>query len=476
MRIAVWSVAIAMALGSQALHSQKALGQAASPSAPAPKTAKQPKAKAAKKAPAKAVTEEEALPAPAATAAQKAAYAAMPVAERLAIQSDLVWAGDLVGGLDPEFGDRAIAAVKSFQRRNKYEDNGILTPEQRQTLSGAMRTRKEYNGWRIVEDAMNPGVRLGIPAKLLPVTEAGATGSRWTASRGEIQIETFREKMAGSQLSELFEEMKRRPSGRRTETSSIAATSFTIAGMQGLKRFHVRAFLKNNEARGITILFDQAMEGIMLPLVDTITNSFLPFGDPNTASTSRRIEYGSGFVVSDQGHVVTERQLTEGCQGIVIAGLGRADRLAEDQASDLALLRVNGAVAMKPLTFAADPPKSIEITLVGIAEPDLQGGARNISTSSARLRGVDGARVLLDAMPARGFVGGIAIDGQGQLAGMIDLAPAVTAGPAAAPGGALVPTASIRKFLEGTGVTPRAGRSDIAAAKDAVVRVICVRR
>ncbi|MET0869216.1 MAG: peptidoglycan-binding protein, partial [Pseudorhodoplanes sp.] len=352
MRLAAWPAAIgivALALGSQAIGQTNNPPAAAPDAKPAqPGSANQQKPKAGKKAPAKSVKEETPpAPPPPASAAQRAAYLSLPAAERLAIQSDLVWSGDLIGGLDPEFGDRAIAAVRSFQKRNKFDDTGILTPEQRQTLAGAMRTRKDYNGWRLVEDTMNPGVRLGIPAKLVPVVEAGQTGSRWTAARGEIQIETFREKMAGSQLSELFEEMKRRPSGRRTETSSLGAASFSIAGMQGLKRFHVRAYLKDNEARGLTILFDQAMEGIMLPMVDTITNSFLPFGDPNSASSSRKVEYGSGFVVSEQGHVVTERQLTDNCQGIIVAGLGRADRLSEDKTSDLALLRVHGAGPLK---------------------------------------------------------------------------------------------------------------------------------
>jgi hypothetical protein len=212
-------------------------------------------------------------------------------------------------------------------------------------------------------------------------------------------------------------------------------------------------------------------------MVDTITASFLPFGDPNSASGSRKVEYGSGFVVSDLGYVVTERQLTDGCQGVIVAGLGRADRIAEEKSADLALLRVNGAASLKPLSFSAEPPKSTELTLIGIVEPEAQGGGRKVTTSNAKLRGVDGARVLLDAAPARGFVGGIALDGQGQLAGMIDLAPVVSAGPAAASGAvALVPTASIRKFLDGAGVYPATGKSDIAAAKEAVVRVICVRK
>jgi len=490
--IATWAIAFALVAPASAqpawaqVSNPPGAAPAASAGQPADPKSQKPKAdnkadgksstKAGKKAAPKAASTEPPA-APPATAAQKEAYAAIPVAERLAIQSDLVWSGDLVGGLDPEFGDRAIAAVKSFQKRNKFDESGILNPEQRQTLGGAMRTRKEYNGWRIVEDSVMPGVRLGIPAKLVPQTEIGNTGSRWTAARGEIQIETFREKMAGSQLSELFDEMKRRPSGRRTEASALQASSFSLSGMQGLKRFYVRAYLKDNEARGITILFDQAMEGIMLPLVDTITNSFLPFGDPNLASTSRKVEYGSGIVVTDQGHILTERQLTDNCQGIIVAGLGRADRLGEDKATDLALLRVNGAGLLKPLAFSAEPPKSMELILLGIAEPEAQGGARNVTSSNARLRGVDGARVLLDSAPLRGFVGGAALDGQGQLVGMIDLAPTVTAGPTIASNqAALIPTASIRKFLDSAGVFPAIGKSDIAAARNSIVRVICVRK
>jgi hypothetical protein len=127
--------------------------------------------------------------------------------------------------------------------------------------------------------------------------------------------------------------------------------------------------------------------------------------------------------------------------------------------------------------FSADPPKSIDLTLVGISEPEAQAGARNVTTAPAKLRGVEGARVLLDAQPSRGFVGGAAIDGEGRLAGMIDLSPAAIAGPAAGAGQtSFVPTATIRKFLEGAGVTPLTGRGDAEAVRNAVVRVICVRK
>jgi peptidoglycan hydrolase-like protein with peptidoglycan-binding domain len=470
MRVVAWVTVITLALVAQAM------AQAEIPARPVPPAAKpQPKAKPAKKAAPK--KEKPAAPAPAASPAQRAAYAALPVAERIAIQSDLIWTGDLSGSVDPDFGDRAIAAVRSFQKRNKLDETGILTPDQRQTLAASMRGRKDYNGWQLVEDAATPGVRLGVPSKLVPQTEIGATGSRWSSARGEIQIETFREKMAGATLQELFDELKKRPANRRIEQSALQANSFTISGMQGLKKFHVRGFLKDNEARGLTILYDQAMETIMLPMVDTIASSYLPFGDPATASTSRRVEYGSGIVVTREGHVVTERQLTENCQGIIVAGFGRADRVAEDALSDLALVRVNGARNLRPVPFSSDPPKSTALTLIGVVEPDAQAGARNVTTVTAKLKGIDGARVLIDAQPSRGFVGGAALDGEGRLAGMIDIASAAVAGPAGGAGQAsFVPTATIRKFLDGAGVAPANGRGDLDAAKGAVVRVICVRK
>jgi hypothetical protein len=340
-----------------------------------------------------------------------------------------------------------------------------------------MRSRKEYNGWRLVEDDATPGVRLGIPSKLVPNSETGITGSRWSSGRGEVQIETFRETMAGATLQELFDEMKKRPANRRVEQSAINTTSFSLSGLQGLKKFHVRVYLKDNEARGITILFDQAMETIMLPLVDIIMSSYLPFGDPTTASTSRRVNYGSGLVVSPVGDVVSERQFIDGCHSIIVAGLGRADRIADDSASGLALIRVNGARNLKPVPLSSDPPKSTELMLLGISEPQAQAGVRNVASVPAKLRGVDGARVLLDAQPLPGFVGGAAIDGEGRLAGMIDMTTAALRGVASgAAQTALVPTASIRKFLEGAGVTPLSGRGDADATRNAVVRVICVRK
>jgi S1-C subfamily serine protease/peptidoglycan hydrolase-like protein with peptidoglycan-binding domain len=480
MRAAIWASIVAIGFTTQALAQQPSKKATAAQAA----TKTEPKSKAKTKT---APTEKKQRPAktdasavepqPPSTAAQKEAYAKLPISERIAIQSELVWTGDLTGGLDPNFGDRAIAAVKAFQRRNKFDDTGLLTAEQRQTLATATRSRREYHGWQSVEDSVTPGVRLGIPAKLVPLSETGVTGSRWSSARGEIQIETFREKMAGSTLPDLYEEMKRRPSSRRVEYQALQANNFALSGLQGLKRFHVRVFLKENEARGITILFDQAMEGIMLPLVDTIANSYLPFGDAASSSAWRKVEYGSGIVVSETGHVVTQRDLTDKCHGLIVAGLGRAERVAEDENTHLALLKINGARKLSPLPMSNKPPKSGALVLHGVPVPLAQAGDSKVHSTAAKLQGVEGSRVLLDIVPSSGFIGGAALDGDGNFVGMVEMPGSPDNGSLSAPSAAaLIPSATILNFLNKAEVDVSGARGKPADASQSIVRIICVRK
>lgn len=395
----------------------------------------------------------------------KETYAAMPLAERLAIQSDLVWSGDYNGLINGEFGERPIAAVKAFQRRAGGKDTGVLAPQERALLAASVKAQQQQVGWTLIEDEVIPGARLGIPAKFAVKSERGATGTRWSSGRGEVQIETFREKMGGVQLSQLFEEQKQTPRNRKVEYSALNADFFVLAGLQGLKKFYMRVQIKDSEARGITILYDQAMDGIMEPVVVAMSSAFAPFGNSLAAGARRKVEYASGIFVSPARHIVTSRRAIDDCHVIVVAGHGHAERIAHDNMSELALLRINGASNIRPLAVSAEAPKGLELTLLGIAEPQTQADDGIVTAAKAKLRGVEGSRVLLEAAPTPGFSGAAALDVKNQFVGMMDLNPP-----------AMIPAASIRRFLDGARVTPIEGRADIDAAKAAIARVICVRK
>jgi hypothetical protein len=248
-----------------------------------------------------------------------------------------------------------------------------------------------------------------------------------------------------------------------------------LSGMQGLKKFYLRGQIKGDEVRILTILYDQATEGTMEPVVVAMSSAFTPF--PNGAQAAgppprKSVEYGTGIVVSDDGAIVTDRQVVDSCLSIVVAGFGNADRTAEDKDHDLALLRIYGARGLKPLALNSGAPKS-SVELTGVADPQNQGGGAAASSVKAS---TTGSELALTPTPGLGFSGSAALDADGVFAGVALLKPVVVAGPtitAAAGQASLVSADVVREFLKANGVSVASGSPD---AKASVVRVICVRK
>jgi hypothetical protein len=457
---------------------------AAQPAAPAANAKPAPIAATPKpKAPAAAASQTGTVPAAAARTGRspRDTYAAMTLPERVGILSDLIWATDYNGLATGEFTDAAIVAIKAFQKNGKTKDTGILNPQERAALAAAAKSKRDAVGWRMADDPAGGG-RVGLPGKLVPQTARAGSGSRWTSAHGEIVVETFRVKEPGITLAAVFAQQRKEPVDRRVEYNVMRDDFFVISGLQGLKKFYLRAQISGNEVRGLTVLYDQAVEGTMDKVAVAMSSAFTPFSTAETAAPlaaaplRRMVEYGSGIVVSKTGDIVTDRPMTDGCQFILVPSLGNAERVAEDPENDLALLRVYGARDLAALPLAGDAPAGPELTIVGIADPQAQGGGGAVSTAGARL-GAGGTRAVEPA-PGLGFSGAPAIDGNGRFLGMVQIKPQVVAGSGTnlPPAAALVPVEAIRTFAAAHAVPVLAGRSGVDDAKASVVRVICVRK
>jgi peptidoglycan hydrolase-like protein with peptidoglycan-binding domain len=396
----------------------------------------------------------------------------MAQAERQAIQSDLVWVGHYNGPINGEVSDRMVAAIKAFQKDRGAKQTGVLNPQERSVLAEAAKKRQDNVGWKIVFDA-GTGVRLGVPAKLVPQQSSDANGAKWSSTSGTIQVQMARRKEAAPTTAKLAEQEKKEPAGRRIEYSVVKPDFFVLSGMQGLKKFYLRGQIRGDEVRILTILYDQATEGTMEPVVVAMSSAFNPFPNgPQAGPPPRKsVEYGTGIVASDDGAIVTDRQLVDGCPSIVVAGFGNADRTAEDKDHDLALLRIYGARGLKPLALNSGAAKQ-NVELTGIADPQNQGGGAAVSSVKAQV----GSDASLTPAPGLGFSGAAALDADGVFAGVALLKPVVVAGPtitATAPQAALANADTVREFLKTNGVATTSGSSD---AKASVVRVICVRK
>ena len=207
-------------------------------------------------------------------------------------------------------------------------------------------------------------MRLGIPTKLVPQQASDANGTKWTSPTGTIQIQLARRKEAGPVTAKLAEREKKEP-GRSIDYTVVKPDFFVLSGLQGLKKFYLRGTFKGDEVRILTILYDQATENTVEPVVIAMSSAFNAF--PAAAQAAgppprKTVEYGTGVVVSDDGAIVADRQITDGCIAITIAGFGNADRVAEDKEHDLALLRIYGARGLKPLDLAKAAAKTASIS------------------------------------------------------------------------------------------------------------------
>jgi hypothetical protein len=418
-------------------------------------------------------------PAPPAPSGPPRDTSGLPLADRIAVQFDLAWVGEYNGLINGEFNDKTIAAIKTYQRNRKFKETGVLNTQERALLAASAKAKQAQVGWTMVDDDVT-GARLGVPSKQVPNKAPGKTGTRWSSAQGQVQVETFKVREPGTTLASVYEQQKKEPSTRKLEVNFVKGDFFILSGTQGLKKFYVRAEFKDGEVRGMTLLYDQATETIMDPVAVVMSSAFTPFPGVTGAVAQlgappkRKVEYGTGIVVSAAGHILTDRQITDGCNVIVVSGYGDADRQAEDKAADLALLRVYGVPDLVPAAFAGDLSKGPDLTLVGIADPQAQSGGSAISTMAAKLRGE-----LVEPSPQLGFSGGGVLDGQGRFSGMIELKAPVVAAVGAAnapPQASMVPAAAIRAFLDGEKIAPASGRAGIEAAMASVVRVICVRK
>ena len=183
--------------------------------------------------------------------------------ERQKIKAALLWAGDYTGASGGE--DAMLGAIKNFQKRHKAKITGVLTPSERARPD---RGRQGARGGIRLERGGRPGDR--HPYR--PAEQDGAQGARRRA-RHALVLGAWRgagrdlpHQGARAQARRAVRAQKKEPATRRVETSVLHDDDFFISGMQGLKMFSVRAKMRDGEVRGVTMLYDQMMEGIVAPV------------------------------------------------------------------------------------------------------------------------------------------------------------------------------------------------------------------
>ncbi|MEQ9695727.1 serine protease [Shimia sp. SDUM112013] len=359
--------------------------------------------------------------------------------ERKELQSWLQWAGYYNAAIDGAFGRGTRASMAAWQADNGFEQTGVLTTLQRETL------RKQYfavlEGMDLRRETdFAAGVEMLIPRGVVKRGNTEFPFVHFDAS-GEIPAKVLLISQAGDQttLFGLYDIMQTLEIVPLTGERKREKDSFVLTGENAKIVSHTEARLENGEIKGFTLVWPAGDEerrtrilGEMQASFERIDGVLDPAAGSNSAQSIdllaglelRKPKMArSGFFVDGNGTVVTTSEAVQGCSKITLEGDLEAQIVATDDSLGLAVLRPTKPLA--PIRIAmlreGDARLQSDVAVSGYSYEGVLGAPTLTFGQLSDVRGLNGEtslkRLAMSALP--GDAGGPVLDGQGSVIGML---------------------------------------------------------
>lgn len=420
-----------------------------------------------------------ARPADPAFVAASAAFERFDLAERRAIQRDLIWTAAFTGAATGEFGALTFAALRRLDAAIRTPVDGVLSAEKRKKLADAAEVGRKAIGFRVETDASSK-MRIGVPTKLLSKRSASPAGlSRWQDDKEQITLDLSIGK-PDDDLALLFERgTATNVAGRKITYKLLRPDFFVISGETATGKFY-RRLEKGSDGvlRGFSIGYNKALSPAFDWMVIAIATSFeaqpgsalpstsvaatQPIPARPTAPEPKRVnavEIAAGKFITSAAAIASCKSLNTGQPPQAVRIEKQANGLAllafsRPNAAPLALAPVGGEAILLQHDRAGVLLAASAVLVEGRAEVPLQAGGAGapLVDRGGRLVGL-----VMDE-PRTNF----------QVAGVVPAALYRFADAQAIAGVASIPA-------QATGPFDRLSMSAIVAeAGNAVVSVVCV--
>ncbi|WP_062227326.1 serine protease [Aureimonas frigidaquae] len=388
---------------------------------------------------------------------------------RVGLQTRLAWTGDYVGAFDGRIGPRSMDAIRAFQARNGQPATGVMDEAFLDALiAQSDETLRQFGfGW---QDDSRTGARIGIPYEM--VQEIGATevGTMWRSPDEAVEIETVRFVKEGYTLAEVFDILRAPVDGKVVANAQMKGDHFEIEGTEGDRLYSIRFYGRGGDLRGFSVAYPKALKDTMAPYVAVAAGSFSPYAtepagaEPDTGAIAElsqdpryRLAFanngimqasatggarasdapsglggydvsegldssGSGFVVSQDGWVLTNAHVAKSCRSVSVGTFGTASQVVIDPDNDLALVKVDAKLD-NPLPIAAGKPRLGEdILALGFPLRSILADSLNVTRGNvSSLLGLmnDANYLQISAAVQPGNSGGPVIDLAGRVVGVV---------------------------------------------------------
>jgi serine protease Do len=361
----------------------------------------------------------------------RAAFERLSPQRQIQLQLGLIWTGHLNALIDLRWGRRTRDAIIEFQRQHGLVQDGVPTPSLINRIEQEAGRYVSRYGYTLLDEPRS-GLQVGIPLNII-------SGRRWSADQ-RATFETFvRNDDLGNSYRRFVARADQPPAYNVLRNGFFVIAGGEASGM----RYYIRALEVNNAVRGVIIRYTESLSAEGYDRVVVATSALLlpmttgqqPSGPPpsnqppppvaNTAPSppvqNRSSSSGSGFFVSESGHILTNHHVVSDCSSLEVVGRGRAGIVRTDPRNDLALVRIATGASTPAAVFRQTPAQLAEAVFV-FGYPFAQlGTGLNVTTGSvSAVSGIggDSSQIQLTAPIQPGNSGGPIVDSSGAVVGL----------------------------------------------------------
>jgi serine protease Do len=280
--------------------------------------------------------------------------------ERTVLQGNLVLIGHYNGLADGIFGQMTFKALTDFQVEIGEVPTGILTRKSKRVLSERSNSIYTELGFKIVKDNFAK-LSMLMPASLLRNEITTDSGVRYFSDDNQIELLTMKFQLQGSadsSFKELHDAIAESFSG--ISYNNFKSDLITISGHSDGFNYYVSVLNNGHSAVGFKMMWTDKYRTFGPRIATWVASLYYPLESgrlgnsqevaaapesdgatpPSAASEKPQPFSGTGFFVANDGILVTNQHVVEGCTTLEVKGFGSAKLITSDKKIDLAVLQL----------------------------------------------------------------------------------------------------------------------------------------